>query len=408
MKSTSKSSKIQELKEEYKDENLNNSIDEDKEENILLADESEKLKTIDNNISEKQKSILKNISKNNSVKNINSKICTHNNLDTDPQSPDIKKHQRCVPLEIYTKVYHDKQTLINQVEILNKEINTLSNNNKDEEIKILDNKYKNLQREKTSIENILLNQEKYVGKLKKKIEKLEKQIMKKNEEIVEKDNNITELNDKIEELNNKIINIKQSFRIAEKKEIMKLNDKITFLSNEIEIKQSKIEFIDKRHKNLQLRYLKLLGDKRKIGQENIPILKYNKDNTEKDKDKFSEINNTTGSKYIESVKSYKNNKNGNKNNRTNKDIHLPEISQNKTIIKALSSQKYDAKNNKNNKANNNKNKKVAKNTALKDLNMLLSDFSEGEMEEHKNENKDEESVDEDDFNENEENEDSQG
>ena len=55
------------------------------------------------------------------------------------------------------------------IQLLNKEINTLSNNSKNEEIKILDNKYKNLQREKTNIENILLNQEKYVEKLKKKL-----------------------------------------------------------------------------------------------------------------------------------------------------------------------------------------------------------------------------------------------
>ena len=54
---------------------------------------------------------------------------------------------------------------------------------------------------------------------------------------------------------------------------MKLNDKITYLSNEIEIKQSKIDFIDKRHKNLQIKYLKVLGEKRKMTQDNLPIFK---------------------------------------------------------------------------------------------------------------------------------------
>ena len=181
MTSTKKASKLKALKEieqkeEYKDENINNS----KEDGEFSLDElTEKIKAINNNNKEKQISILKNIPKTNSVKNITSKICTHNTADNPPDSEEIKKHQRCVPLEIYTKVYEDKQTLISQVELLNKEINSLSNNSKNEEIKILDNKNKILQREKTSIENILLNQEKYVNKLKKKIEKLENQISKK-------------------------------------------------------------------------------------------------------------------------------------------------------------------------------------------------------------------------------------
>ena len=80
-----------------------------------------------------------------------------------------------------------------------------------------------------------------------------------------------ELNAKIEELNNKLVNMKQSYKLAEKKEIMRLNEKISYLNNEVELKQSKIEFIDKRHKNLQVKYLKLLGDKRKMAQENMSI-----------------------------------------------------------------------------------------------------------------------------------------
>ena len=120
MKSTNKTSKLQALKEieqkqEYKDENINNSISEEEEENNKIGKEVEKLNTLDNNNNENPKSILKNISKNNSVQNITSKICTHNNADNASEEPDIKKPQRCVPLEIYKKVYQDKQTLINQV-----------------------------------------------------------------------------------------------------------------------------------------------------------------------------------------------------------------------------------------------------------------------------------------------------
>ena len=194
-----------------------------------------------------------------------------------------KKHQRCVPLEIYKKVYQDKQILLNQVELLNKEITSLSNSqntikSKNEEIANLENKYKNIQREKNNIENILLNQEKYVSKLKTKIEKLEKNIMKKNDELLLKENTIAELQDKNEELKNKIITMKENFKLSEKKEIMKLNDQIITLSNELEIKQSKIDYIDQRHKNLQNKYLKLLGDKRKLTQGNLFISRHNNDN----------------------------------------------------------------------------------------------------------------------------------
>ena len=79
--------------------------------------------------------------------------------DISLENPEIKRHQRCVPLEIYTKVYKDKQTLLSQVELLK---------DKNELMKSLDNKCKNLEREKSNIENILLNQENYVDKLKKK------------------------------------------------------------------------------------------------------------------------------------------------------------------------------------------------------------------------------------------------
>ena len=225
--------------------------------------------------------------------------------DTDFENIDTKKHQRCVPLEIYKKVYKDKQILLNQVELLNQEINSLNSDrnnklkDKNDLMKVYDNKFKNLQREKSNIENILLNQENYVEKLKKRIEKLENQLAQKNEEILLKDNNISELNDKIEELKNKINSMKQSFKLTEKKEINNLNDRILSLINDVEIKKSKIDFINKRHKHLQIKYLKLLGEKSKFTQDLIPLYKQNKE-----KEILSEINSTSGSKHIDTIKSY--------------------------------------------------------------------------------------------------------
>ena len=268
MKSSQKSVKIKINQENYKNEDLINEVEESEDDNSTS-------KNLDDN-------------------------------DIISENPEIKKHQRCVPLEIYTKVYKDKQTLLSQIAILNEELNSLNNNktnkiikDQNEELKLLDNKCKNLQREKTNIENILLNQENYIDKLNKKIEKLEKEVAQKNEEIIQKDNNIMELNGKLDELNDKINTMKQAFKLSEKKEIMKLNDKISSLMNEVEIKQNKIDFINKRHKHLQIKYVKLLGEKSKYTQDLIPIFK-----NSKEKDLISEIASSNGSKNMDTIKSY--------------------------------------------------------------------------------------------------------
>ena len=328
---------------------------------------------------------FKNEPLNNSKEDFEDNYNNTKNLDVNDiilDNKDMNKHQRCVPLEIYTKVYQDKQTLLSQVELLNQEIislnSTKSSKMKDnnEILKILDNKCKNLQREKTNLEEILLNQENYVDKLKKKVERLENQITQKNEEILLKENNILELNDKIEELNDKINNMKQSFKINEKKEITRLNDKILSLINDVELKQNKIDCINKRHKHLQIKYLKLLGDKRKFTQDLIPLYKQSKE-----KELLSEINSTTGSKHMDTIKSYTsikktdnniimNNKNKKEkkefsslNIKLYKDLYLPNI-----------------------KTKGNKEKNSKKNNELKEINYILSEYSDNEDNKYINQN----------------------
>ena len=308
--------------------------------------------------------------------------------DTDLENTDIAKHQRCVPLEIYKKVYKDKQTLLTQVELLNQEINTLNSDrtyklkDKKDLMKVLDNKYKNLQREKSNIENILLNQENYVDKLKKKIEKLENQLSQKNEEILQKDNTIAELNDKIEELTNKINSMKQAFKLTEKKEIIKLNDRILSLTNDVEIKKTKIDFINKRHRHLQLKYLKLLGDKSKFTQDLIPLFKQTKE-----KEIFSEINSTIGSKHIDTIKSYSIKKTPNIINSNSKKILKVKrdfSSLNLKLFKELYLPEIKKKGNKPQVTYNSK--KLKENKQIKDIDYILSDYSDEENEnKYKNE-----------------------
>ena len=114
-----------------------------------------------------------------------------------------------------------------------------------------------------------------------KITKYDKQLIKKNEELLIKDDTINELKEKIEELiaNNK--NIKNNIKINEKNEIIKMNDIINNLKNELEIKDKKMELNEVKYNNLQIKYLKLFQQKRKI--ENESLLKISKEQLTKNR-----------------------------------------------------------------------------------------------------------------------------
>ena len=346
-----------EQKSEYKSENQNNTSDEENEDDQDNVDQKKSL----NNAKLKKK------------ENVDATSINKNSKSTDNHEiiPNSKKHQRCVPLEIYKKVYQDKQILLNQVELLNKEISTLNNSsngskNKIDEILNLETKIKTIQREKANIENVLINQEKYVNKLKSQIETLKKNLYKKNEELMNKENIINEYVDKIEELKNKIMMMKENFKLSEKKEIMKLNDQIISLTNKIEIKQSKMDNIDKKYKNLQNKYLKLLGDKRKMAQENLFLSRQEKEINELEPilsnnsnfKKYTINTNNDSYKYFNhNSMSIKKSKSGGKD----LEIKLPEIDKNSQKI-TLSPDIIK------------KNKESKNNRALKDINSLLEDY----------------------------------
>ena len=215
----------------------------------------------------------KNQPDNNKDNNENSNIDKNNNDENN--KPNAAKHGKCVPLAVYQKVFDDKQKLISQLDIINNQLKSSLNNDKISLISSLQNELKNIKREKQFLENIVLKQEKSINNLQNKIIKYDKQLNKKNEELLIKEDTINELKEKIEELiaNNK--NIKNNFKINEKNEIIKMNDIINNLKNELEIKDKKIELNDAKYNNLQIKYLKLFQQKRKI--ENESLLKLSKD-----------------------------------------------------------------------------------------------------------------------------------
>ena len=190
---------------------------------------------------------------NKEIQETKSKISNNKNID---EKNVILEHKKCVPLQIYQKVYLDKQKLISEINNLNNEIDNLNKNN--HKLPSLENEIKDLQRNIKNYQNALIKQEKYVSILKSRIVKLEKQISKKEEEIMEKDNTIYELSDQVNDLTHKIQNLKEMYKLDSQQEIMNKMDEINMLKNKIEISEKKMEFREKKYQNLQNKYLKLL------------------------------------------------------------------------------------------------------------------------------------------------------
>ncbi len=213
------------------------------------------------------------------TKNTNNK----NNKDNDI----IMEHKKCVPLQIYQKVYLDKQKLISEINDLNNEINNLNKNNN--KLPTLENEIKDLQRNIKNYQNALIKQEKYVILLKSRISKLEKQIAKKEEEIMNKDNTIFELNDQVNELTHKIQNMKEMYKLDSQQEIMNKMDEINMLKNKIEINEKKMEFREKKYQILQNKYLKLLKNS-KDERDGFVFSSYDNMNLNKNKSRNSYVN----------------------------------------------------------------------------------------------------------------------
>ena len=66
--------------------------------------------------------------------------------------------------------------------------------------------------------------------------------------------------------------MKENFKKETKKEIIKLNEQINNLQNEIEIKEQKEEQNNVKYNNLQLKYLKMIHDKKKAEQDNLLMI----------------------------------------------------------------------------------------------------------------------------------------
>ena len=240
------------------------------------------------------------------------------NIETDIQ---ISKHKKCVPLDVYQKVFNDKQKLIEQLEEINNKLKNETNEEKINIISSLQSKLKIVENSNKTLENILIKQEKAMINLKSKLTKYEKLLNKKSEEILMKDNIINDLKEKIEELIEKNKNLKNIFKLNEKNEILRLNEIINNLKNELELNKKKFEFNNKKFENLQVKYLKLFQQNKK--NENEFLLKLTKEQL---------INKTKNNYDYPQMKTMENINSQTININTELNINLPKINDNSLSV----------------------------------------------------------------------------
>ena len=253
------------------------------------------------------------------------------NLETDIQ---ITKHKKCVPLDVYQKVFNDKQKLIEQLEEFNNKLKNEANEEKINIISSLQSKLKIVENSNKTLENILIKQEKAMINLKSKLTKYEKILNKKNEEILIKDNIINDLKEKIEELIEKNKNLKNNIILNEKNEMLRLNEIIINLKNELELNKKKFEFNNKKFENLQVKYLKLFRQNKK--NENEFLLKLTKEQL---------INKTKNNYDYPQMKTMENINSQTININTELNINLPKINDNSLSVSDKGKNNY-SKNNK--------------------------------------------------------------
>ena len=253
------------------------------------------------------------------------------NIENDIQ---ITKHKKCVPLDVYQKVFNDKQKLIEQLEEFNNKLKNEANEEKINIISSLQSKLKIVENSNKTLENILIKQEKAMINLKSKLTKYEKLLNKKSEEILMKDNIINDLKEKIEELIEKNKNLKNNIILNEKNEMLRLNEIINNLKNELELNKKKFEFNNKKFENLQVKYLKLFRQNKK--NENEFLLKLTKEQL---------INKTKNNYDYPQMKTMENINSQTININTELNINLPKINDNSLSVSDKGKNNY-SKNNK--------------------------------------------------------------
>ena len=113
----------------------------------IAEDEKSQDNDIDKELELQHESTIIDSLNNNSISNLNNNKLNDSNT--------VIEHKRCVPLQVYQKVYQDKQKLLSEINNLNTEIKNLNQSSK---VANLENEVKILKRDINNYENALIKQ----------------------------------------------------------------------------------------------------------------------------------------------------------------------------------------------------------------------------------------------------------
>ena len=195
--------------------------------------------------------------------------------------------------KMYLKMNDDNLKIINNLNLKIKEY--------EEKIKILGESLTNINKEKTELENIIIKQETKVNDLGEKVNKIEALLKNKNEEIKENENYSIKLINIIKEQKTKIQNFKKEQKNAVENSAINENNmntinslraQIDALKKKLDVKEDAILTLQKSHKILQEKYLKICSMNRKKEQEILlnQAKKMKIEKLEREKEQFLERN----------------------------------------------------------------------------------------------------------------------
>ena len=167
----------------------------------------------------------------------------------------------------FMKINEENSKIINELHLRLKE--------QEEKMNILKENLKNVTHEKTELENIIIKQESKVNDLGYKVNGIETLLQNKNDEIAENEKYSLKLINIINEQKKELKSLKSISKkndnenYSNNNQINSLKAQIDALRKKLELKEDSINTIQKAHKILQEKYLKVCSNKRKKEQEEL-------------------------------------------------------------------------------------------------------------------------------------------
>ena len=214
---------------------------------------------------------------------------------------DFKKKEKS-----YIKLNDENSKLINDKEFIIQELK--------EKLDSMNEEYLITKKAKLDLENIILKQEEKVNELGNKVNRIDNILKKKNAEIKQNEDYAIKLMNIVKDQKNQMENIRNLKSDNDNDILLNLQNEIDNLKNTIELRDHTISKLQKNHKSLQEKYLKVCSDKRK--KEPDELLYQAKDMKVK-KIEREKGNSSNKSIYNNNIKNDINNKNDNNNNEMN-------------------------------------------------------------------------------------------